>query len=812
MNKFKKIFTLIFLAIFLFSIFWINISSATNYEKDIILKKIIISKYRLSKINKWNIYIKTLDSSVSTLEKNQELNKLKSVNEKIEKAILWLKNRDDLINETEEKLLIVLAYFASRTELSIYFLESNEELLEEIKQEERLEKMYKSSLSESEKQTIENEIINLQLNLFNKTTDYFEILLEEFEQLTNYEDKGDFKMNLDVNHESIWKIESSFNFSDYILQISNFDSQLKWQIDAMLNTSIQWEEEFKIKFSWFIDFISKDWNIYLLLERLNITDESSTEELKEIIEKAKEIASQNKYISFSDEDTQEAIQILNSLTPNKIINGGKELFSEPMFEAYAKDGDKYLLKPTKHACDTAKELADKFDPFNGSSCSDSQYKDMLEDLNEVWELYIILWKDNQIGFHWKDRTTDFIWFMIYNDSNILEINTSIIPNQDKYPDEWFELSYKSNEKLNINLNANKWDINYTLDSKLDSNNNFIYIDIKGHTADKYSDFAINLELKDKKIDWAFEINNSAYNWETDNYQLSTTIRSEVNWTTDYANKLATLNIDTTGINIEDDTKFFTSDFRYKSWELSFNAHTTNQYINNDIELNWKWDSINKILTEWWLIISTKINNNDSFNQVFAIEISLKNKIISGTTTINDWTEKLATITHSWKYEKDYLELNNYIELEINPFDEYDNIKYDGKGEIILLSLFLGNYHNEYWIYPTEKEFYNAAIDVFRDSSLNITNIESTLCKIDFNYEVWEKNLTYKIVKCADSKVTWNFNIKTDLRNNNQNSKVYLDINIDEDKIIEFDMENISRRTYKEIEIITPINMEEVFSK
>jgi hypothetical protein len=41
-----------------------------------------------------------------------------------------------------------------------------------------------------------------------------------------------------------------------------------------------------------------------------------------------------------------------------------------MFEAYKKDGEKYLIKPTKYACDKMKEISNKFDPFYGSSsCS-----------------------------------------------------------------------------------------------------------------------------------------------------------------------------------------------------------------------------------------------------------------------------------------------------------------------------------------------------------------------------------------------------------------------------------------------------------
>jgi hypothetical protein len=54
-----------------------------------------------------------------------------------------------------------------------------------------------------------------------------------------------------------------------------------------------------------------------------------------------------------------------------------------MFEVSGKERNKYYLIPTKYACDKAKELMNKFDPFNGKKCSQSQYEDMIEELAEI---------------------------------------------------------------------------------------------------------------------------------------------------------------------------------------------------------------------------------------------------------------------------------------------------------------------------------------------------------------------------------------------------------------------------------------------
>jgi hypothetical protein len=60
-----------------------------------------------------------------------------------------------------------------------------------------------------------------------------------------------------------------------------------------------------------------------------------------------------------------------------------------LFKAYKKEGSKFYLIPSKYGCDTAKTLAQKFDPFNGNTCTDSQYNDLLKDIaDSKIEFYI----------------------------------------------------------------------------------------------------------------------------------------------------------------------------------------------------------------------------------------------------------------------------------------------------------------------------------------------------------------------------------------------------------------------------------------
>lgn len=737
MKILKKIISSLLLIIFISYNLSFNISLADDWSKNLILKEIIISKHKLKNIVNGENFITKIDDLISKIENIKDKEKLNQLKNIVDKKIYELSFNNDL---KSENIVLILTYLQTNISLVIYNIESDSSI-------NTINEMLESNLSDEEKQDIENQIIDLQLNLFERWTNYFDSLIKDFDKLTNYEDNGELNINLDLDYDEIWKINSSFNLQNYSTKNSNFDSELNWQIEAIIDASLKWEEDFKLQLSTFIDFISKDWNIYVLLDKLNITNETQNEELKDFIDTLTKIAQENKYVKIENKESTQAIKYLKNLNPSNIISNWKETLSKAMFEAYKKDSDKYLLKPTRYACDKLKEIKEVFDPFyNDNKCSDSQYKDMLESIAEIWEFYIIPWEEKQLWFYWNQEDSNIMWFIIFNDTKILEANANLIPDQNKYPNEWFELSYKSNEKLYAKLYADSWEINYIFDSKLDNNNNFTYISLKWHTTSKSGDFALNIGLENNKISWAIEYNDNKYDWESSEYFPDTNIKSEISWTTDSQNKLSSLIINTKWKTIEDNKEFLNSNFTYNSWELSFDNNINSNYFSSQLKLSWKWDATNNILNKWdfYLNINEKSYWSDEYNEIFKTDLKLENKIISGTSYISDWIDKLAEINHTWKYEKDYFELKNHIEIEKNPFTQY------------------------------------------------IT---------------WENNNIEKII--------WNINIMTDLRNNSQNSKLSVDINLDENKIFEFEINNKAIRTYKDTEIKTPIdtiNLEEIMEK
>jgi len=51
------------------------------------------------------------------------------------------------------------------------------------------------------------------------------------------------------------------------------------------------------------------------------------------------------------------------LNPATILSDSKKILQEPLFKPYKKVGDKYLLAPTRYACDEFKKLQSRFDPI-----------------------------------------------------------------------------------------------------------------------------------------------------------------------------------------------------------------------------------------------------------------------------------------------------------------------------------------------------------------------------------------------------------------------------------------------------------------
>lgn len=727
----KQIFSFLFLLVFTFSSLWVNVTSAidnSDPQKTEILKQVYVDKYELGKIRNWKKYISQIDNLITKLD----YKKLQILEDRISK----LKNSLSKNTDSKSKnLLKILNYFSSKIDYSLYTYEIENSFLDTV---------LNSNLSETEKQKVEDEIVKLQLNLFEKWISILENLKNDFENLSNYEDKWNLKLDFNLDEESIWTIKSWLTFSNYNSTVSNYDSQLKWQVNAFINADISWDkDDINMQFSSFLDFISKDWNMYILLKDLNIVDEKTNKEIQDLIEKLKNIAAQNKYIKFEDKQTQKVITTLKSINPNNIVSNWREVFWEAMFEAYKKDWDKYLLKPTKYACDKFKELANKFDPFYWKSCSQWQYEDLLKEFVKVWDTYIILWDKNVIWFDGSLDDVKINWAITYDNNNIEQINFNITPEQEKHPGEWLEFSYKTQSSLYFKLYADSWDIEYTLDSKLDSNNRFSDIDFKWHTASNYEDFSIMFSLKNNQISGKYEINSSSYDYESKSYKKSTTISWNINWTTKLDNSLSTLAISLNWKKAEDKQNFIVSSFAYNAWLFKLKSDYNSIWNKYNLELWWKWDSVNKDLTalNYNFIYNKKSRtyNYDTykyeyswdFYEVINSNLKLENKIISWNTIINDKAEEIFSMTHSWNYEKDYLEFNNkftLIDLIKNSEDNYSwnlNISADTRNNKQNVKFYLDAYQANKKI--IEYNIENEAIRTYKE-----TLIPTPVNTIDFN--------------------------------------------------------------------------------
>ena len=857
MKIIKKIISLIVLIAFFAS----NSNIINAIENNNNTKKLIIAKYELKSLKNWKKYVSQIDKLVEKYKNDKEkLTKLKS---KIAVAKYKINKKNDL---KSKKVLVIINYLEIKIALALLEMESD---LDNIV-EEKIKELETASISSEEQKNVQDKMVKLQLNLLEKWTASIQNLIDDFEKLSNYEEKGNFKMNLNIDQEQIGKIKASLNLEDYITKNSNFDSQITWKINTLIDTNLKWEEELKLEMSSLLDFISKDGNMYMILEELKITDEKINGEIKSFLETIKEIAKQNKYIKFKDENYIQAISLLRSLTPENILSDWKVILSEPMFKAYKKDWEKYLLVPTRHACNTMKDLANTFDPFNPKNCSDSQYKKLLEDLaNSKWEFYIEVWENTKLWYDLKNsnQIENLEWYIIFSDTNIEEVFGKIEPNKEKYLWEWAELDYERNSHLNIKYYADKWKIDVKMKSKLDEKNNFSFIDYSW----KLEDFNSDLKLENKIITGKFEHKTKSYDWKSEKYIYSSKLEWKINGNTYTNNEIKNINLDITGTDLKNKEKYFTGNYKYKSGKFSIENYYLYEWNKLDFVISWNWNSNEKIIDELNLLISSKkkkrtynyetykYNNSWDFEEVVSSNIKLEDKVITWNTKLyEDWVE-IIKINHLGRLEKDYFELDNkfnitnfykkhywksaqrsirdtnrtskiisihdWLELyrtirDLPLPDNYKEIKKNW--EIIAYQWYawesvlktIGSY--SLLKDPLNNKYFQYYLNVNRNDFILLgclENKENNFIEDDAVFKFWKTWKEYWdiYIKCDFQKqeekakeVKWNLKIEADIRSNKNNVNIYFDLDIDDKKIIEFEIDNKWTIEYKDdIKIETP---------
>ena len=862
MKKFKKIISLIILAMFFVN----NENLVSAIDNSYKAKELTIARQELKSLKNWDKYISQIDNIVTKYKNNKKA--LKKLANRVSVAKSKLKNKNDL---KSKKLMIIINY------LKIKLIT---ELLDKL--EEKIEESEKITLSSNEQKKVQDKIVKLQLNLLEKWASNLQSIIYDFEKLSNYEEKGNLKMSLNIDQEQIGQLKTNLNLEDYIIKNSNFDSQITWKIDAIIDANLKWQEKLKLEINSLIDYINKDWNMYIMLEKLNIKDEKVSKKIKDFIELLRKIVAKNKYIKFEDKSSSKVISLLKNLNPKKIFNERKVILSKPMFRAYKKEWEKYLLVPTKHACDIMKNLSSSLESFNSKRCNDKQYKDLLETIAKWgWEFYIELWENTKLWYYLKgsEKIEKIEWYIIFSDTNIEKLLANIQPNKEMYPWEWLNLSYERNNYLNMLFYANSWETDIKLKSYLDKNNNFSFMDFSWKTENADA----KLTIKNQKLTGNFEYKHKSYDWNSWKYVYLYKIEWKINGNTGTENKLKNISLKLKWTDAKTKKVYLTWIYKYHSGKFNTENFYSTEWNQISLIANWNWDSDKKIIDELNFNLSAKTRKDAydyntykypwNFEEIFYSNIKLKNKAIEWITKVYKDSEDIVKINHYGEFEKDYLKIENDFEINskrLNILSSRSKARDSKrKSDIYEISYNINDYFYQNWKYPETIEELAEVFEkytYYEDKNLPkdpLWPVTINNCNFGYKYKVGKDkdgNSLYKLSSCLENEnslnkefeliywnnrkynhkaykydvvefnwkefyinsykswtkyspendkieiIKWSYNVKFDTLNNKSNANIYLDLNMDNKKVIEFKIDNTWTIEYKDgIKIKAPKN-------
>ena len=843
----------------LLAVFCLNITgvSAANTDIQRASKDIIMSKVKLEKARNGKKYVEQLNAVTKKFSGNEK--KLKELSSNIRNAQYKLMYKK---SSKAKKMMLILNYLDAKVNYELLKIEAQAD--KEL--EKTLETVKNPDISSSDLKKVEAEIVKIQSNLFENSVKNIETLTKEFEKLSNYENKGDIKMNLNIDQDQIWKVKAELQLKDYTAKNSNFNSQLKGHISALIDAAPKNRDAFKLEFTNFLDFIQKDGNMYVLINDLNIVSEENVDELQEFITQAKKIAEENEYIKFSDKQTEEAMKLLESFAPQKILSDGKVYFSKPFFTPYKKEGNKYYLVPSKYACDTAKEFMNKFDPIHGKTCSTSQYNDLVKDILKNWDLTLEIGKINTLSYNFNTKNLSDIEKMngsiAFSDSYIESVDMLILPNQKTLKNEKFTLNYSRNSELNAYLYAKKWEVKYTFNSTLDRNNKFEKITYNGKSATVYQDFVSNFNLSNSKFTGNFDVFTKSFNTTSNQYRNE--FKSNIEWELDRNNDIENFSLTYHQTDLQNNVKKLEWEISYKNNIITVKNNVTskNKYTQSstDSELLFtgKWDSNNKNFKNF--DFDFFINKDNKFDIVKS-DISLVDGKITWSTVIASEEEYITKITTQWTYVKDSIVLNNTIDIQPKLLKMFDS-------ETMQSSIRDSSRFSDLYEIQDEIKAYadknNGKLPTIKALQERVDFLpkddkggkEINGCKFGYTYQVNSELDTYKLSSCREKEsydgkmvmTIWNYrsynpvtykleektitgetyyihgynnwekvtttsewiksaigkyNISYDGRWNKDNSNIYIDFKVNDKTIVDFELDIKSTTEYKETNIEAP---------
>lgn len=486
-------------------------------------------------------------------------------------------------------------------------------------------------VTKEEVSSVETEILSLQKTIYDSLNSSFEEISKKYSKLTNYTESWNLEMNLNVDDNMFfWKLESTLQMNDYNAKQSWLDTELSSDINFNATYNPVYWTWFELDLTTFASMISKDSDLYLLLKDLDFkVDEES---IKTALDSVKERFKDNKYLKIpADVNSQMMMNMFKDIYTWDSLKGFEENIDEPFFTTYGKKWDKYLLVPTKHACETYFEVENKIvsiSPFayfyTPTECNDLVYKWMVKKFLENWELYVTLWDENNtLGYELNNGSATINSTLNYDNSSILSYNLDIIPNQVDFPWESFNLEYKKNNFLNYSLKSEKSNMNFN--SKLNNDNKFSLIDFNFNF---WNDFVWTFVLESNNFKWDFYFKDKWYDYDYEtgefNHKLKNIFAWRLSWTLKDDNSLNSLSLKIAWIWVEDknvillwnlkiDDKNFTWKLKFNDWTWDFIIKSNGKYDNKYFLINWDFDYANMYSWDFSLETDTRDNDNILFS-------------------------------------------------------------------------------------------------------------------------------------------------------------------------------------------------------
>lgn len=507
-------------------------------------------------------------------------------------------------------------------------------------------------ISPDEIKKVETEIIQLQKKLSESGKTYVEKFSQDLDTLMNYEESWNSKIEIHADEENFWKWNMSLKLNHYSIKNARLDTSLSADIDMKADYSPVYGSGFSLNLKTFASFINKNWELYALLKDFDFTINDAN--ISQIADEVKKQFADNKYIKLpSDENTQLALNMIKNFDIKNVFTESDTILSQPLFTPYKKSGDKYLLVPSKYACDTYFELDKKFNFSNPwytpQTCTQWAYQKFVEKFTQDVEIYLVFGKDENTFWLYSQNTDATVDFTLkYNNTKITKIDLSIIPEQIKFKNEWMSMNYKNGEFLKANLYAEKWLYKMNFYSELDEKNHFVEID---GNINLNKDIIGNITLKNNKINSFLLMKEQWY--ENNAYRLKNVFALKTTGNFDTNNQLQNMNMKFAWIHMSDKKVFFL-------WKFWYNAGNFNVYAKYDdmmwkIVFNGKWKIKNK-----YFQFDTDFDFNNMYTGKMNLEVDVRDNKNNANILflLNNWGKEVLKMTLVNEAKREYK--NNII--------------------------------------------------------------------------------------------------------------------------------------------------------